>query len=495
MPLSLVVAASLVVTVGQFAGRPEVAPGLEALREGRFDEAGRWFDRVASQTPGAPEGPFFQGFQIWWRLLDDPDDTGALRTRMEGRLEESARLAENLAGSTEQEVRERGLVFAGVSRLLEAQSLAGRGEHWAAASMARKGHRNLTEALALNPDSADALFALGAYDYYADNLPLMVKGIRWLLAIPPGNETRGIARLETAADRSALFGTESLMLLTHIHAGGFVEDHRRALDYIHRARGRHADSPLIALVESDLLYDLGRFQEAMIPARKAGGIIDGSATVYAEDLSRFAQWRIATLELARHEPSAALARAEAALSRALPAAPDDAERWGRLLLAAAREAGRPDAAAGWLARLPLEPKMRRRLEGRLAAARGDVAAMELAAAGATSDATSATDVLRSLRGLVERFPRDRRVQYALGRRLQMEGRIDEARPSLSAAARGGQDEIAGWAMIRLGWDLERAGARDRALSWYRRAAEIKHFSFRAAARDRLAHPAPDPPEG
>lgn len=492
MLLSIVVSIGLTVAVGQFAPRPEVAPGLEALREGRFDEAGRWFDRVTSQAPGAPEGPFFQAFQIWWRLLDDPDATGTLRARMEGLLEGSARLAEGLAGSTEQDVRERGLVFAGVSRLLEAQSLAGRGEHWSAASMARKGHRSLTDALAINPDSADALFALGAYDYYADNLPLMVKGIRWLLAIPPGDETRGIARLETAADRSALFGTESLMLLTHIYAGGFEEDHRRALDYVHRARGRHADSPLIALVESDLLYDLGRFRDAMIPAQKAGRIIEGSGAVFAQDLSRFAQLRIATLELASRQPAAALARAEAALACSLPATQDDAERWGRLLLAAAREAGRIDAAAQWLAKLPLEPKMRRRLEERLAAARGDIAARELAAVAITPDADAE---LRTLRGLLERFPGDRRIQYALGRRLQMEGLLEEARPNLSAAARGGQDEIAGWAMIRLGWALEHAGARARALPFYRRAAEIKHFSFRAAARDRLEHPVSDPPEG
>ena len=474
---------------------PDVATGLEALRQGRFDEAGRWFDRVAFEAPAAPEGPFFQAFQIWWRLLDDPDDGGALRTRMEDRLEESARLAEVLTGSTDRQVRERGYVFAGVSRLLQAQSLAGRGRHWDAAGVARKGHKRLNEALALNPDSADALFALGAYDYYADNLPALVKGLRWFLAIPAGDETRGIARLEAAADRSALFGTESLMLLAHIHAGGFEEDYRRALDYVHRARARHAGSPLIALVEADLLYDLGRFREAQARAMEAAALIDHSGTVFAADLSRFAQLRIASCELAGHEPAAALTRVETALSRSLPASHDEAERWGRLLLASARAAGRVDAAEGWIDRMPLEPKMRRRLEERLVAARADQAAAGLAAIEGATGSTSGAQAIPSLRALLQRFPKDRRVEYALGRQLQIEGRLDEAQPHLSAAAQGVEDDVAGWAMIRLGWARERAGARDQALRWYDRAAAMKRFSFRPAARDRADHPSPDSPEG
>ena len=56
-------------------------------------------------------------------------------------------------------------------------------------------------------------------------------------------------------------------------------------------------------------------------------------------------------------------------------------------------------------------------------------------------------------------------------------------------------EVAGWALLRLGWDQERRGLRAAAVDYYHKAADLKRFSFRAAARDRERYPAGSEPEG
>src|SRR5678815_1782702 len=199
-------AAAAVVTV------PDVTPGIEALRAGRFDAARDAFAAITARDTLAPEGPFFQAFHLWWRLVDHPEDQ-ALRQAMEERLSESARRASLLMDTPDPADRQRGELFQGVSMMLDAQSQASRGVRFGAASLVRQGHKALSHLLETAPDSADAMFAMGAYNYYADRLPPIVKGIRFLLLIPGGNSVKGIAQLEQAAEKSRLFGAESLMLL------------------------------------------------------------------------------------------------------------------------------------------------------------------------------------------------------------------------------------------------------------------------------------------
>src|SRR5262245_58118647 len=170
--------------VASGAAPPDLAKGLEALRDGRFSEAKTRFGE-ATAVANAPEGPLLEGFVQWWQLLDRPEN-GVLRQEMEERFGEAARRAQTLEAAGSADDRRRGLTYRGISMLLLAHSRAANRAPLNAASLARQGHRALSEALAISPNSTEALFAMGAYNYYADNLPLFVKGLRFLLFIPGG---------------------------------------------------------------------------------------------------------------------------------------------------------------------------------------------------------------------------------------------------------------------------------------------------------------------
>jgi tetratricopeptide (TPR) repeat protein len=479
----------------QVGAAPDIAIGQQALRDGRFEVARVEFDRIASSANGAPEGPFFQAFLDWWKLLDHPRGNAELRLGMEDHLAEAAARAKQLVeSSTNEQERERGLVYTGVSLLLAAQSRAVRGAHLASASAARQGHKALTEALKQDPDSADALFAMGAYNYYADNLPLLVKGLRFFLFIPGGDEARGIAQLETAGQRSDLFGTESLMLLAHIFSGGYESDYRRALGYLEKAAARHPSSPLIRLAYADLLYKLGRLRDAASQADAALGAVRSGAG-YTADLGGLAFYQIAACRLAQRDPLRSLDFIDDAMQASPPRSPQDTKKWLALLADASEEAGRPQRLERW-----------RRLLAQGASPEDPNGSVEatpsvdpIAAARAEALASLAAGRVEEARGrledLLKRSPSDPRLHYDLGRLLQRQGRWEEARPHLRAAAEAPVPPVAGWAWLRLGWELEHEGRRDRALPFYKRAAELKGFSFKPAAKDLLAYPAPGEPEG
>ena len=474
--------------------------GIEALRQGRFVRAGDQFALVSREAPQAAEGPFFEAFLLWWRLLDrtSPEEARPLRLAMEERLAETERRAREIARTSDPVVRQRALTFLGTALLLEAQSKVARGAHLSAASAARQGHQALSEVLEAQPDSPDALFAMGVYNYFADKMSAFVKGLRFLLFIPGGDAERGLSQLEACADNSRIFGTESLLLLGHIYSGNFERDFTKALVYVSRAATRHPDSPLIALVRADLLFKLGRLKEASATATGALRMIR-SSTGYAPDLEGLAAHRISACTLELHDPLTAMAQAEEDLKLSSTGTSLTRRRFAALLVAAARESGAPERALSPLERLALPPDELESIRSRVRSSRPDPLAGPRASALQSFALGREDQALHAIQALLDEHPDDQRLQYDYGRMLQQQGRAAEAQSHLLLALEGDVQtrhvDIAGWALLRLGWAREAAGERAVALTYYRRASQLKHFTFQAAALDLLDHPALSPPEG
>lgn len=472
---------------------PPFAASQELLRSGRFDEAASGFSAIAAERLDDPEGPFFEGFTLWWRLLDKPADREALQLRMEGHFGEAARRADRMAASEQPALRRRGLTLAGASRLLQAQSSAARGAHRAAADAARRGHGELTLARRLAPEDPDPLFALGAYNYYADHLPILVKGLRFLFNIPGGDAETGLAQLEEAAGHSPLFGTESLMLLAHIHSSGEAEgraggrDGRRALGWMEEAAIRHPSSPLIRVAWSDLLYRTGRFRDAAVRAAEAMALLQ-ARDGYSAALEPHARYRIAATGLRLGDPGPARQSALDVLRRGGVLRQAEARRWGLLFVEASIEAGAAREAEATLDDLDLPRSVRHACRERLAPALADPAAP---ARKRTGDAAPS---LAELESLVRSYPSSGWIRLRLGRLLEEAGRRDEAMRQFQRSATLGPAEIEGAALLHLGWIEEQEGDRQGALGYYRRAAALRKFDFPLAVHERLIYPGTPRPE-
>jgi len=68
-----------------------------------------------------------------------------------------------------------------------------------------------------HPEHGDAYFALGAYDYYVEIAPALVKFIRPLLFLPAGNRVEGLKQIERAYTQGSLFACQAGQLLIEIY--------------------------------------------------------------------------------------------------------------------------------------------------------------------------------------------------------------------------------------------------------------------------------------
>lgn len=88
--------------------------------------------------------------------------------------------------------------------------------YWSAGRAASRGKDDLERYLEWYPDDADARGILGAYYYFADIIPGVVKLVAKLLLIPGGDRDKGLEMLRYAASRDGIFSTDWRFVLAAI---------------------------------------------------------------------------------------------------------------------------------------------------------------------------------------------------------------------------------------------------------------------------------------
>ncbi len=397
---------------------------LALLHDGRFDEADA---RLAPSGTGGPADPataFFRAFVTYWRLLYD-DESASLRDRMDGELDQAIAAANERLDA--QPGDPQALLWGGSSRLLLAQLRAAQ-KHYFAAGLEAKRAKKLLESAARAPGAeVETFFGLGTYNYVADRLPAVVKGIRALLFLPGGDRELGLRQLERCASESRYFSLESRILLVTFYTG----------------KGER------------LFGEALRQMDAMLRA-------DPEAIAVKDAVSRI------DLDLARPEEAARLL--DAALDRAGRLPGVDPSVRGQLLLA------RAQADEGAMELASAERRARQIVAsgepwptGIVSGARRVLAACDPSGTGDVPPAVAA---------------------LADGRRLLRSGEHAAAAERLAGALKSGTlpHPWLGRCRLWLAQSLDALGDRPRALALYRAVADGPSFQGRDAAFLHLAVP-------
>ena len=421
---------------------PELAEVGTLLRDGRFDAA------EARLRKGPAEGPparaFFRAFVTYWRLVYDEENTN-LREGFEARLNDAIRPAEAKLGTDPSDPD--ALLWAGTSRLLLAQFRAEQDSPFAAAREAKRARRLLEAASQGGGESsAEPLFGLGAYNYAADRLPAIVKGLRALLALPGGDREKGLAQLSRAAAESRYFSLESRIVLATLYSKRHERRYDLALEQVDLALRAFPDSIValhasarlrLSLAQPDLSAELCR--RALTRAESLGDV-DPTVTATLEAILARADLAAFRVELARERAARLLTRR--------PVPPRDVLQTAKDVVG---EADAILARPGWIA-------MRRTV------------------------GPSAPDADRLLAQLGGPAP-DPVLALAAGRALIARGEPATAAHWLAYAERS--RELPAWLLgacrLAQGQAADLQGQRPRAQSFYRRAAEAPAFPGRDAA--------------
>ncbi len=266
-----------------------IQKGLQFIRNGCFEEAESTFKRIVESDRSASEAYFFISFTNFIHLIYNPKNK-ANRAELEENLKMSIETGERKlqANAADEETQ----LFLGTSYLLDSYRKALEKDVFSAAFLARKGKKMLENILKRNPERYDACFGLGIYNYYADRVPSIVKGIRFLLFLPGGNSELGLHQLKEASLKSKYFSLEASLILAEIYSNKFEKDYYESYTVLSTLASAENDYLLIAHAFAKLQMKILNFEmaqkilEQSIPKAEATGADEDVLTYMKFHLAR-----------------------------------------------------------------------------------------------------------------------------------------------------------------------------------------------------------------
>jgi hypothetical protein len=467
---------------------------LDLLYDGRPERALADLAQARKEVPEDAVGPYLEALVTVWRLEQRPPSVAADRELFR-RVDEAVRLADQALARDPRDLR--ALLARGASRGVLSRFHLSRLQRSEAARAAVRMREDLLKVHESDPKSADALFGLGLYDYYADVLPKLAKVLRFLAGMPGGDRERGLARIESAGNGSLFHDDEVQAQLYEIHAF-YEKDPDRALSEIRGMRRRHPGWPLWALKLAEHLRDrMGLYAQSAAVARDAleagergQANYQGAAGLLARislgesllmDL-RFADARRELLAVKDGPPeiAGALLRARLLLGRSLELEGDreGAMAHYRRAATSADRALRREAEAAL--RTPIGPP---ELEGRVLVAQ----ARRLREAGRRREAAEV------YRRAARAWPASLESRLLAAEDDLLHGRPEEAKEAVDDVA--GEEEpeppwLRSWSRLLKGHLLDLEGERERAVVEYKKVlkAPFGTAELRERAEDGLRRP-------
>jgi tetratricopeptide (TPR) repeat protein len=446
---------------------------LALLHDGRFDAADRLAETIDREGESTEEA-FFRAFVTYWRLLYDPRN-GKLRDEFDRRLKRTIDLAKRAKGDAGELA-----LWKGSAHLLRAQLRATQKKIFSAGFEAKKANKWLKQAVADGSHPAESDFGLGTYEYFADRVPAIVKGLRAILTIPGGDRSQGLERLHRASRDSEYFALEARIVLATIYSDDEELMYDEATAEIDAALGRYPDVLAILHAAARIELELGRYGPALENLQQALSKAEGQPGTATSVIAAL-RYYTAAAELARFRPDRALV-----VIRPLAAAPEQVpanltRRLDRLVGSCALlQRGAPD----WVRAIDRDDVTHpfddtdELLRLRRAARSLDLArdGLELERSGRLEEAAVELEALAAAQ------PDDAMLALLAGRSLLLAGREAEALTRLQAAATS--DDLpqvwVGSNRLLAGVAADLANQRESALSWYGKAVRNRFYGRDAA---------------
>lgn len=208
---------------------------------------------------------------VWWRIQLDPEDR-SLDADFAQKTERAIASTEAWAARDPQVAEAQ--FYTGAAYAVRVQWRVLRNEKLSAARDGKRIKQALDRAIALDPGLEDAYFGLGLYEYYADVAPAAAKVLRYLLLLPGGDRTEGLARMRRARTQGKLLQGEADYQLQIIYLW-YEKRVDLAAGLLRSLRERYPGNPVFAAqlaqvqdrYEHDITASLGTWRDLLAAAR------------------------------------------------------------------------------------------------------------------------------------------------------------------------------------------------------------------------------------
>ena len=189
----------------QLTGAEGLIRVYDAVLDADFEDADAQLTRAC---PPAPHEAcdVLAATRTWWRILLDPDSR-TLDARFAAEVERA--IASTEAWTAREPGRAEAHFYTGAAYAARVQWRVLRNEKLAAARDGKRIKQALERAIGLDAALEDAYFGIGLYQYYADVAPAAAKVLRFLLMLPGGSRTEGLAQMRRARANGRLLTGEA----------------------------------------------------------------------------------------------------------------------------------------------------------------------------------------------------------------------------------------------------------------------------------------------
>jgi tetratricopeptide (TPR) repeat protein len=310
--------------------------GIRQALNWEYEEAKKTFEEVISRDPDQPAGEFFRGALLLVTIQYlDPGDIADKEVLVCKYFENAIEKADKLLAKDPRDFQAnffKGAAhgFRGLFRLQQLKILA-------AAADARIAKHYMDLALKENPEFYDTYLGLGCYNYYVDALPALIKFLKSLLFIPPGNRRLGLEQLELAIGKGVYCPTFAKIVLASIYRN-FESDPEKALKLESEYLADCPDHPWYALENGTLhVYLLVNYRGAEPVYEKVLQRAEAGQPHFQGEIRAIAKYRLAQVKFFNLKPAEAIADLKA-LVEENPKEPKEILAgahllWGQILLA------------------------------------------------------------------------------------------------------------------------------------------------------------------
>jgi tetratricopeptide (TPR) repeat protein len=242
----------------------------DSILNADFDQVDDALRRACGPAP-AEACDVLEATALWWRIQLDPSSR-AHDPDFIAAVERAIRSTE--AWTLRAPDDAEAWFYLGGAYAARVQWRVLRDERLAAARDGKRIKESLERSLVLDPGLDDAYFGIGMYRYYADVAPATARIFRFLLLLPGGDRTEGLAQMQRARARGRLLQGEADYQL-HIVYLWYEKDPSRALDLLRDLRRHYPENPLFSSLigeiedayEHDVTASLATWQELLAQAR------------------------------------------------------------------------------------------------------------------------------------------------------------------------------------------------------------------------------------
>lgn len=200
--------------------------GINQIYNVKFERADSTFKTLRDKFPNDPAGIFFLSMIDWWRIL--------LNTTVEKYddkfLEEIDLIIEKCDSILEKEPNNVDALFFKAGAIgFRGRLRALRFSWFKAADDGRKALPIVEKVMALEPNSNDAIFGLGLYNYYAAILPEKYPILKPIMIFMPStNKDEGIRQVKRTAEKGRYAKYEAIYFLMLIY---FTDENKPFVSY------------------------------------------------------------------------------------------------------------------------------------------------------------------------------------------------------------------------------------------------------------------------